>query len=141
MSKGKIVQVIGPVVDVEFSGGLPAIFNALTVDYTVQGTPTKLTLEVEQHLGESWVRTVAMSTTEGLKRGLEVVDTGAPISMPVGEGVMGRVFNVVGDPVDEQGPVKADKRLPIHRPAPPLVDQTTSPQVLTTGVKIGRAHV
>src|SRR5687767_8491478 len=101
MSKGKIVQVIGPVVDVEFSGALPAIFNALRVDYTVQGVPTKLTLEVEQHLGESWVRTVAMSTTEGLKRGLEVVDTGAPISMPVGEGVMGRVFNVTGDPVDE----------------------------------------
>src|SRR5687768_12424047 len=136
MSKGKIVQVIGPVVDVEFSGQLPAIFNALTVDYNVQGTPTKLTLEVEQHLGESWVRAVAMSTTEGLKRGYDVVDTGAPISMPVGEGVMGRVFNVTGDPVDERGPVKADKYYPIHRKAPTLVDQSTSPQLLTTGIKV-----
>ena len=136
MNKGKIVQIIGPVVDVEFTGKLPAIYNALTLDYTVQGNPVKLTLEVQQHLGDNWVRTVAMSTTEGLKRGIEVTDTGAPISMPVGEGVMGRVFNVTGDPVDEQGPVKADKYLPIHRPAPPLVDQTTSPQVLTTGIKV-----
>src|SRR6516225_8299522 len=134
--KGKIVQVIGPVVDVEFPEPLPAIFNALTVDYSVQGQPTKLTLEVEQHLGDNWVRTVAMSSTEGLKRGLEVVDTGAPISMPVGEGVMGRVFDVVGNPVDERGPVKADKFYPIHRAAPALVDQSTSPQVLMTGIKV-----
>jgi F-type H+-transporting ATPase subunit beta len=91
---------------------------------------------VQQHLGDNWVRTVAMSSTEGLKRGLAVADTGGPISMPVGEGVMGRVFNVTGDPVDEQGPVKFDKRLPIHRPPPPLVDQSTSPQVLTTGIKV-----
>ena len=118
MSKGKIVQIIGPVVDVEFSGQLPAIYNALVVNFTVQGQPVKLTLEVQQHLGDNWVRAVAMSTTEGLKRGYEAVDTGAPISMPVGEGVMGRVFNVTGEPVDEQGPVKADKYLPIHRAAP-----------------------
>ncbi len=136
MNKGKIVQIIGPVVDVEFSGQLPAIYNALTVNFTVQGQPVKLTLEVQQHLGDNWVRAVAMSTTEGLKRGYEVTDTGAPISMPVGEAVMGRVFNVTGDPVDEQGPVKADKYLPIHRAAPPLVDQSTSPQVLTTGIKV-----
>ena len=136
MNKGKIVQVIGPVVDVEFPETPPAIYNALTIDYKVQGQPTKLTLEVEQHLGDNWVRTVAMSSTEGLKRGLEVVDTGKPISMPVGEGVMGRVFNVTGDPVDEQGPVKADKYNPIHRSAPPLVDQSTSPQVLVTGIKV-----
>ncbi|HWX18881.1 MAG TPA: F0F1 ATP synthase subunit beta [Candidatus Binatia bacterium] len=136
MNKGKIVQVIGPVVDVEFPDPLPAIYNALTVDYTVQGNPTKLTLEVEQHVGDNWVRTVAMSSTEGLKRGLEVADTGAPISMPVGDGVMGRVFNVTGDAVDEQGPVKFDKRYPIHRPAPALIDQSTSPQVLTTGIKV-----
>src|SRR3712207_2550112 len=103
MNKGKIVQVIGPVVDVEFTGQLPAIYNALTVDYTLQGTPTKLTLEVQQHLGDNWVRTVAMSTTEGLKRGFDVTDTGAPISMPVGEGVLGRVFDVTGAPVDEKG--------------------------------------
>ena len=85
---------------------------------------------MQQHLGDNWVRAVAMSTTEGLKRGMEVTDTGAPISMPVGEGVMGRVFNVTGEPVDERGPVKADKCYPIHRPAPPLVDQSTSPQIL-----------
>ena len=136
MSKGKIVQIIGPVVDVEFPGELPAIYNALTVEFTVLGQAVKLTLEVQQHLGDNWVRAVAMSSTEGLKRGYEVTDTGAPISMPVGEGVMGRVFNVTGDPVDEQGPVKADKYLPIHRAAPPLVDQSTSPQVLATGIKV-----
>src|SRR5499427_3801288 len=136
MNKGKIVQVIGPVVDVEFTGELPAIYNALTVDFKVEGQPTKLTLEVEQHLGDNWVRAVAMSSTEGLRRGFEVVDTGAPISMPAGEGVMGRVFNVIGEAVDEQGPVKADKHVPIHRSAPALTDQTTSPQVLATGIKV-----
>ena len=136
MSKGKIVQVIGPVVDVEFTEKLPAIYNALTVDFTVQEKQNRLTLEVQQHLGDNWVRTVAMSSTEGLKRGFEVTDSGAPISMPVGPGVMGRVFDVTGNPVDERGPVKADKYSPIHRPAPPLVDQSTSPQVLTTGIKV-----
>src|SRR5256886_14314095 len=135
-NKGKIVQVIGPVVDVEFPEGLPAIDNALTLEYKVQGNPVKLTLEVQQHLGDNWVRTVAMSTTEGLKRGFEVVDSGAPISMPVGEGVMGRVFNVTGDIVDEQGPEKPDNYWPIHRRPPPLVDQSTSPQILTTGIKV-----
>src|SRR5271168_1717911 len=137
MNKGKIVQVIGPVVDIEFPGSLPHIYNAVTVDFEVPGHgKTKLTLEVQQHLGDNWVRAVAMSTTEGLKRGYEVTDSGGPISMPVGEAVMGRVFNVTGDPVDEQGPVKADKYLPIHRPAPPLIDQSTNPQVLTTGIKV-----
>src|SRR6516162_3899103 len=136
MNKGKIVQVIGPVVDVEFAGELPAIYNALTVDFKVEGQPSKLTLEVEQHLGDNWVRAVAMSGTEGLKRGLEVLDTGAPISMPVGDGVMGRVMDVTGEPVDERGPIKADKRYPIHRAAPALVDQSTSPQVLATGIKV-----
>src|SRR5687767_1640496 len=136
MNKGKIVQVIGPVVDVEFADTLPAIYNALTVEYKYLGQPARLTLEVQQHLGDNWVRAVAMSTTEGLKRGMEITDLGAPISMPVGEAVMGRVFNVTGEPVDEQGPVKADKYLPIHRPAPALVDQSTSPQILTTGIKV-----
>ena len=137
MNTGKIVQVIGPVVDVEFTENLPAIYNALTVEYDMPGEgPTKLTLEVQQHLGDNWVRAVAMSTSEGLKRGIEVVDSGKPISMPVGEGVMGRVFNVIGDPVDEQGPVKADQYNPIHRAAPALVDQSPSPQVLTTGIKV-----
>jgi len=137
MNKGKIVQIIGPVVDVEFPGTLPAIYNALTIHFTPPGSePVKLTLEVQQHLGDNWVRAVAMSTTEGLKRGMEVTDVGAPISMPVGEAVMGRVFNVTGDPIDEQGPVKADKYNPIHRQAPALVDQSTSPQILTTGIKV-----
>jgi len=137
MNTGKIVQIIGPVVDVEFSGTLPAIYNALTVDFTPPGgSATRLTLEVQQHLGGNWVRAVAMSTTEGLKRGQAVVDQGNPISMPVGEAVMGRVFNVTGEAVDEQGPVKADKFYPIHRNAPPLVDQSTSPQILTTGIKV-----
>jgi F-type H+-transporting ATPase subunit beta len=136
MNKGKIVQVIGPVVDVEFLDQVPAIFNALTVDFKVQDQPNRLTLEVQQHLGDNWVRSVAMSSTEGLKRGFDVADTGKPISMPVGDAVMGRVFNVVGEPVDERGPVKAEKFYPIHRPAPPLVDQSTSPQILTTGIKV-----
>src|SRR4051812_45869055 len=133
MNKGKIVQVIGPVVDVEFPAPLPGIYNALTVNFNSQTGPTTLTLEVQQHLGDDWVRTVAMSSTEGLKRGLEVQDTGEPISMPVGAGVMGRVFDVTGNPVDERGPVTAEKRYPIHRLAPALTDQSTSPQVLMTG--------
>jgi F-type H+/Na+-transporting ATPase subunit beta len=136
MNKGKIVQVIGPVVDVEFAGNLPAIYNALTVENPIQTGAPRLTLEVQQHLGDNWVRAVAMSTTEGLKRGFEVTDTGAPISMPVGECVMGRVFDVTGAVVDEQGPLKPDKYLPIHRLPPPLVDQSPSPLVLTTGIKV-----
>src|SRR5262245_27856121 len=136
MNIGKVVQVVGPVVDVEFPQGLPPIYNALKVDYTVDQQPVSLTLEVQQHLGDSWVRTISMAGTEGIKRGYKVTDTGGPISMPVGEGVMGRVFNVTGDTVDEQGPIKADKYYPIHRPPPPLVDQSTSPQVLTTGIKV-----
>ena len=136
MNTGRIVKVLGPVVDVEFLGALPGIYNALTVEYKVQNEPTKLTLEVQQHLGDRWVRTISMSGTEGLKRGFEVEDSGAPISIPVGEGVMGRVFDVTGNPVDERGPVEAEKYYPIHRPPPPLVDQSTSPQVLQTGIKV-----
>jgi len=137
MNKGKIVQVIGPVVDVEFPDPLPAIYNALTVEYDLPGQGrTKLTLEVQQHLGDQWLRTVAMSTTEGLKRGTEVIDTGKPISVPVGDAVMGRVIDVTGNPVDERGPVNATVYNPIHRPAPTLVDQNPSPQILTTGIKV-----
>ena len=137
MNKGKIVQVIGPVVDVEFPDPLPAIYNALTVEYDLPGQGrTKLTLEVQQHLGDQWLRTVAMSTTEGLKRGTEVLDTGKPISVPVGDAVMGRVIDVTGNPVDERGPVNATVYNPIHRPAPTLVDQNPSPQILTTGIKV-----
>src|SRR5262245_29069990 len=137
MNKGKIVQIIGPVVDIEFPEKVPSLYNALTVEYDMPGASrTKLTLEVQQHLGDNWVRAVAMSTTEGLKRGYEIIDTGGPISVPVGEAVMGRVFDVTGNPVDEQGPVAAEKRYPIHRPAPALVDQSTSPEVLPTGIKV-----
>jgi F-type H+-transporting ATPase subunit beta len=136
MNIGRIVQVAGPVVDVEFPGQLPGIYNALTVACDIGGQPVTLTLEVQQHLGDRWVRTISMAGTEGLKRGFEVTDTGGPISMPVGEGVMGRIFDVTGNPVDERGPVQAEKYYPIHRPPPPLADQSTSPEVLTTGIKV-----
>src|SRR5438874_8914300 len=136
MNKGKIVKVLGPVVDVEFPGTLPGIYNALTCEYSVEEKPAAVMLEVQQHLGDNWVRTISMSGTEGLKRGFEVTDSGGPISMPVGEGVMGRVFDVTGNPVDERGPVQAEKYYPIHRSAPPLVDQSTSPEVLPTGIKV-----
>jgi F-type H+-transporting ATPase subunit beta len=136
MNTGTIIQVNGPVVDVEFTDALPAIYNALSVEYAVQNQPATLTLEVQQHIGDKRVRTVSMSGTEGLKRGYEVTDTGAPISMPVGDCVMGRVFDVTGRTVDEGPPVKAEKYYPIHRPPPPLADQTTSPQVLPTGIKV-----
>jgi F-type H+-transporting ATPase subunit beta len=136
MNKGRIVQVIGPVVDVEFPDRLPRINNALTVERKTHEGSVKLTLEVQQHLGDNTVRTISMSGTEGLKRGFEVTDGGGPISMPVGEGVMGRVFDVTGNAVDERGPVQAEKYYPIHRPAPPLVDQSTSAEVLPTGIKV-----
>ena len=138
-NQGTIVQVIGPVVDVEFdtaTGKLPEIYDALEIDYEVGGEKTHLTLEVQQHLGERWVRSIAMSSTEGLRRGMKVTNTGAPISVPVGEGVLGRIFNVTGHPVDERGPVSFTKKYPIHRPAPPLVEQNTEAQVLETGIKV-----
>src|SRR3979490_2410750 len=138
MNKGNIVQVIGPVVDVEFpqEGDLPGIYNALEIEFEVNGNPTKLTLEVQQHLGENWVRTIAMSSTEGLKRGMPVNDTGGPITVPGGEGTLGRVFNVTGDPVDNRGPVTFTKRYPIHRKAPELTDQDTGSTILETGLKV-----
>jgi F-type H+-transporting ATPase subunit beta len=138
MNKGKIVQVIGPVVDVEFksTGELPRIYNALELEYDVNGTSTKLTLEVQQHLGENWVRSIAMSSTEGLKRGMPVNDTGGPITVPVGEGTLGRIFNVTGDPVDDRGPVTYTKRYPIHRKPPELTDQDTGSTILETGIKV-----
>ena len=135
---GTIAQVIGPVVDADFSkaGNLPKIYNALEIEYEVYGKPTKLVLEVQQHLGDGWVRAVAMSSSEGLKRGMDIKDTGAPISVPVGDEVLGRIFNVTGDPVDERGDVKTEKRYPIHRPAPPLTEQDTSATILETGIKV-----
>jgi F-type H+/Na+-transporting ATPase subunit beta len=135
---GNIVQVIGPVVDVDFSatGKLPKIYEALEIEFDVNGVKNKLVLETQQHLGEGWVRSVAMSSTEGLKRGLKVTATGNSITVPVGEATLGRIFNVTGDPVDERGPVVAEKRYPIHRPAPSLVDQDTKASVLETGIKV-----
>ncbi len=137
MNTGKIVQIIGAVVDVDFSQSeMPAIYNALTVDYVVEGEAKQLVLEVEQHLTDGWARTVAMSATDGLKRGMEVVDTGAPISVPVGPKVLGRIFNVLGETVDEKGQLEGVKRYPIHREAPTLEEQATSSEVLESGIKV-----
>ncbi len=137
MNTGKILQVIGPVVDVQFpESSIPPIYQALTVEFAVAGKKETLTLEVEQHLGGGVARTIAMSSSEGLVRGMEVVDTGAPISVPVGDGVLGRIFNVTGDPVDGKGPVKFEKKYPIHRPSPALVEQDTKAQILETGIKV-----
>ena len=129
---GKISQVIGAVVDVEFEGHLPAIQNALEVDNNGQ----RLVLEVAQHLGESSVRTIAMDSTEGLVRGADAADTGDPITVPVGPETLGRILNVIGEPVDEGKPVKAKKHYPIHRPAPEYVDQSTEAEILVTGIKV-----
>jgi F-type H+-transporting ATPase subunit beta len=141
MNIGKIVQVIGPVVDVEFEPGkLPAIYNALdVVGVQIQDIfsySQRLVLEVAQHLGESRVRTIALSSTDGLVRGMEVLDTGAPISVPVGRQTLGRILNVIGEPVDKAGPVTSDTRYPIHRPAPLLEEQATTVEMLETGIKV-----
>jgi len=129
---GKITQVLGAVVDVHFDGDLPAILNALHAEN--QGK--RLVLEVAQHLGENIVRTVAMDTTDGLVRGQDAVDTGAPITIPVGPETLGRIINVIGEPIDERGPVPAKTFFPIHRPAPEFTDQSTEAQVLVTGIKV-----
>ncbi len=131
-SVGRITQVIGAVVDVHFDEHLPAILNALET----KNQGNRLVLEVAQHLGESTVRTIAMDTSEGLVRGQEVTDTGNPIMAPVGEGMLGRIINVVGDPVDEAGPVHATEYRPIHAPAPAYTDQSTEAQILITGIKV-----
>jgi len=132
VARGRIAQVMGAVVDVQFDGALPAILNALTTDN--QGK--KLTLEVAQHLGESTVRTIAMDSTDGLTRGQEVIDTGSPIAVPVGREVLGRILNVIGEPVDEKGPIAAKATAPIHAPAPAFVDQSTEVEILVTGIKV-----
>ena len=138
-NQGTIVQIIGAVVDVDYSAAdkLPKIYNALEVNYDLFGKKTKLVLEVQQHLGDGWVRAVAMSTTEGLKRGMAAADTGAPIAVPVGEQILGRIFNVTGDLVDENKPLaNAKQRAPIHRLAPSLEEQSSSAEVLPTGIKV-----
>jgi F-type H+/Na+-transporting ATPase subunit beta len=137
-NQGKVIQVIGPVVDVEFPPGkLPKILTALTVtNQSISRVEDNLVLEVAQHLGESTVRAVAMDTTDGLVRGAVATDTGEPIMMPVGPATLGRILNVVGKPVDEKGPVVADRRMPIHRPAPLFVDQSTQVEIFETGIKV-----
>lgn len=130
--KGRITQVIGAVVDVQFDGELPEILSALECDN--QGN--RLVLEVAQHLGESTVRTIAMDSTEGLTRGLEVADTGSPIQVPVGPETLGRIINVIGEPIDQRGPVKTKQTAPIHAPAPAYVDQSTETAILETGIKV-----
>jgi F-type H+-transporting ATPase subunit beta len=129
---GRITQVTGAVVDVQFTDTLPAILNALETD----NNGTRLVLEVAQHLGENTVRTVAMDTTDGLVRGQEVTDTAEPIAVPVGPETLGRIMNVIGEPVDEAGPIKTQQRRAIHQPAPTFVEQSTEAQILVTGIKV-----
>jgi len=132
-TEGKVVQIMGPVVDVEFPPDqLPEIYSALEV----QNDGDKLVVEVQQHLGENWVRCVAMDTTDGLRRGLVAVDTGAGITVPVGPATQGRIFNVLGEPIDEMGPVETEVRYPIHRPAPAFEEQATEAEVFETGLKV-----
>ncbi len=130
--EGRVAQVMGAVVDVQFEGALPNIMSALETENHGQ----RLVLEVAQHLGESTVRAIAMDSTEGLVRGQKVVDTGSAITVPVGDGTLGRIMNVIGEPVDEAGPVKFEARRPIHAEAPPFVEQSTEAQVLVTGIKV-----
>lgn len=131
---GKIVQVIGPVVDVEFSSGkLPEIYDALEI---INDDGSKTTTEVQQLLGQNVVRSVAMSSTDGLKRGMKVINTNEPIKVPVGDGILGRILNVLGEPVDNMGDVKADSYIPIHKPSPTLTEQNTNVEILETGIKV-----
>ncbi len=132
MKKGKVIQIIGPVLDIEFDEGLPAILNAVQL----QHEGNTITAEVAQHLGENKVRCISMQPTDGMVRGIEAVDTGSPITTPVGHEILGRILNVVGDPVDEAGPVNAKERWPIHRPAPEFKDQSTSLEMFETGIKV-----
>ena len=136
---GKVVQIIGPVLDVEFTGGyLPPIYQALRVTSEGFDVPSQIDViaEVQQHLGEGRVRTVSMTPTDGMVRGMKAIDTGGPITMPVGEGTLGRVLNVIGEPVDTLGPVKHEKRYPIHRHAPTFEEQSTELQMFETGIKV-----
>ncbi len=131
-AKGKITQVIGPVVDVQFEGHLPEILNALET----KNQGNRLVLEVAQQLGENTVRCIAMDTSEGLVRGQPVEDTGAPIRVPVGHNTLGRIMNVIGEPIDEAGPIQADTFRAIHQPAPSYDEQSTEAQILVTGIKV-----
>jgi F-type H+-transporting ATPase subunit beta len=138
MRAGKVIQIIGPVIDVEFEPGeLPEIYNALRItNPSISDKEGNLVVEVAQHVGENTVRCIAMDTTDGLIRGMKAVDTGEPITMPVGREVLGRVLNVIGEPVDEGPPIETDKRYPIHRPAPSFLDQNTRVEAFETGIKV-----
>lgn len=134
---GTITQIIGPVVDVEFPPGkLPAIYNAIRIRKEDGEQGTDLITEVAAHLGNNVIRTIAMGATDGLVRGMEAEDTGGPITVPVGRGTLGRIMNVIGEPVDEMGPIKSDIRYSIHRDAPSLEDQSTENEILETGIKV-----
>ena len=138
MEAGKIIQVTGPVVDVEFAPGeLPEVYTALrTTNASIDDRPDNLVIEVAQHLGENTVRCIAMDSTDGLRRGQPVDSTGEPITVPVGPATLGRIINVIGEPVDERGPVEAERRDPIHRPPPEFVDQSTNVESFETGIKV-----
>ena len=135
---GRVIQIIGPVVDVQFDKAVPAIYSAVRIqdDGKGGGMPIDVVTEVEQHLGESRVRCVSMLPTDGMVRGMKAIDTGGPITVPVGPATLGRVMNVIGEPVDELGPVKSEKRYPIHRPAPSFEDQATRLEMFETGIKV-----
>jgi F-type H+/Na+-transporting ATPase subunit beta len=135
---GRVVQIIGPVIDVEFDKSVPAIYNAVRIqdDGSAGGEKVDVIAEVEQHLGENRVRCVSMLATDGMVRGMKATDTGGPISVPVGPGTLGRVMNVIGEPVDEMGPIKSEKRYPIHRPAPSFEEQSTQLEMFETGIKV-----
>ena len=143
MNQGKAVQVIGPVVDVQFpEGKLPEIYNAVKITSADQkeepsvGFEIDITMEAMQHLGNNTVRCVALSSTDGLQRGMLAVDTGAPVAVPVGRNTLGRVLNVLGEPIDEKGPLETEDRYPIHRPAPAFEEQSTAQEILETGIKV-----
>ncbi|HVQ32100.1 MAG TPA: F0F1 ATP synthase subunit beta, partial [Vicinamibacteria bacterium] len=135
---GRVVQIIGPVVDVEFDQGVPAIYNAVHIKDAGGdgGVAIDVIVEVEQHLGENRARCVAMLPTDGMVRGMKATDTGGPIMVPVGRPTLGRVLNVIGEPVDERGPLKVEKRQPIHRTAPTLEEQSSSLEMFETGIKV-----
>src|SRR6201993_1814574 len=136
---GRVVQITGPAVDVQFTeAGLPPIYQALRVvsDGFKVPQPINVILEVQQHLGEGRARCIAMEATDGMVRGMKAIDLGGPISVPVGHGTLGRVMNVIGEPVDELGPIEYKERLPLHRPPPPFTGQTPSAEMFETGIKV-----